>query len=260
MLDHRPSVAPSPAGGGRLGWGRFRRSLSDRRRWCAGLARRLLPGTRIFPAGPHPNPPPQAEEGAVCACGYFQRDAARYPAVRRRDVSIRLPMLDHHSPVAPSPARGGRLGWGRFRRSLSDRRRWCAGLARRLLPGARVLSDWPPPQPSPASGGGSGLRLQVFPAATHGDAMSASDCQLSTTIRSLPLPPPAGEGWDGGAFSDHCLNDGGGVRVWHGGCCQGHGFFPDGPHPSPPPQAEEGAGCARGYIQRRDETSRITRS
>ncbi len=39
------------------------------------------------PVGPHPSPPPQAEEGAVSVHG-------------------------HHPRSAPSPARGGRLGWG----------------------------------------------------------------------------------------------------------------------------------------------------
>src|SRR5690606_33531894 len=86
----------------------------------------------------------------------------------------------HHDPQAPapSPACGGRLGWGPRRRRACCFRRLAA-----------------PTPPSPAGGGGGqgpGGPGGAPPPLPRGRGRG-------TTIRKLrPLPPLAGEGWDGG--------------------------------------------------------------
>src|SRR5690606_32449115 len=94
---------------------------------------------------------------------------------------------------APSPACGGRLGWGQ-----DEPRRTS-----------------PPPRPSPASGGGR-HRLRGTNGCQRNDEADTVT-RLDGSTRA-PLPPLAGEGWDGGRISRD------GRR----------------PHRGPPPQAGEG--------------------
>ncbi|MBB3276348.1 hypothetical protein FHW78_002145 [Pseudoxanthomonas sp. OG2] len=210
------ALAPSPAGGGRPGWGRLQQSLSDRRQRCAGLAADAR--AQFFSGWPPPQPSPASGGGS---------------SLPLRSLNVRTNCSD--SAVAPSPAGGGRLGWGHFQRSLSDRRWRCMGLAvaaiRRLpLPplagegrdgGAssdRCLIDdsgvqaWrlmpgcgfpagPLPNPPPQAGEGA-VCLSAL-----------STCGPTAAIRRLPLPPLAGEGLDEGASNDRCLIDDGGVRA-----------------------------------------------
>jgi len=77
-----------------------------------------------------------------------------------------------------------------------------------LISEVRIFSGGPPPQPSPASGGGGGLRLRSLHCRSLPFSLFCRRAEKHAAIRRLPLPPRAGEGWDGGAFGDGCLTGG----------------------------------------------------
>jgi hypothetical protein len=83
--------APSPACGGRLGWGRTKTS-GIHRAGVTTLDACLAQPTSPVPVSPHPNPPPQAGEGAWVAV---------LPRARNRSGKVK----------APSP-RAGKVGMG----------------------------------------------------------------------------------------------------------------------------------------------------
>ncbi len=130
--------APSPACGGRLGWGRFSEVAfhpSQSVQWC--ISDVGCHGSGFFRLPP-PQPSPAGGGGGQCVC--------------RREV------------FAPSPACGGRLGWGRFSAIVihpSQSLQWCISDV-----GCHGSGSFrsPPPQPSPAGGGGGqcACRREVF--------------------------------------------------------------------------------------------------
>lgn len=91
----------------------------------------------------------------------------------------------------------------------------------------------PPPQPSPASGGGSSLRLRELPRSPSALPSVLWTCRKTCSDSAVAPSPHAGEGWDGSVFGDQCQTVGSGVpTLAH---AEGAAFFRR-PPPQPSPR------------------------
>src|SRR5690554_515323 len=191
---HDPQApAPSPACGGRLGWG------PRRRRACC--FRRLAAPTRPSPAGGG------GGQGRGGPCAPLQPSLAGGDGAPRSASS------------GPFPRLRGKVGMG------------AAPQARLLLPSPVC------PHPALPRGRGSGPRAwrAVCPTPTLPRGRGRG-----TTIRKLrPLPPLAGEGWDGGRAA--------------GALAASVAWLPP---PGPPPRAGEGGKGVAGRVPHSNPPSR----